>query len=46
MKTKTLGRTGIEVTQLGVGGYLGLLTDPDATPAQAEAAAVDAVPNR
>ena len=40
---KTLGRTGIEVTNLGVGGFLGLLLDPEATPAQREEAGVEAV---
>ena len=40
---KTLGRTGIEVTHLGVGGFLGLLLDPEATPAQCEEAGVEAV---
>lgn len=40
---KTLGRTGIEVTHLGVGGFLGLLLDPEATPAQREEAGVEAV---
>ena len=40
---KSLGRTGIEVSSLGVGGFLGLLLDPEATPAQCEAAGVEAV---
>ena len=43
LATKTLGRTGIEVTNLGVGGFLGLLLDPEATPAQCEEAGVEAV---
>ncbi len=40
---KTLGRTGLEVSSLGVGGFLGLLLDPEATPAQCEATGVEAV---
>ena len=40
---RILGRTGIEVTSLGVGGFLGLLLDPEATPAQCEEAGVEAV---
>ena len=43
LATKTLGRTGIEVTNLGVGGFLGLLLDPEATPAQCEEAGLEAV---
>ena len=40
---QTLGRTGTEVTNLGVGGFLGLLLEPEATPAQCEEAGVEAV---
>ena len=40
---RRLGRTGFEVTVVGVGGWLGILDDRDATAAQKEAAAVDAV---
>jgi aryl-alcohol dehydrogenase-like predicted oxidoreductase len=40
---RILGRTGYEVTVYGVGGWLGLLDDPQATKAQSEFAAIQAV---
>lgn len=40
---RRLGRTNYEVTVYGVGGWLGLLDDPLATPSQREAAAIAAV---
>jgi D-threo-aldose 1-dehydrogenase len=40
---RRLGRTGFEVTVLGVGGWLGMLDDPQATPAARSAAGVAAV---
>jgi D-threo-aldose 1-dehydrogenase len=40
---RRLGRTGLEVTVLGVGGWLGLLDDAQATPAARAAAGVAAV---
>ena len=40
---RRLGRTGYEVTVYGVGGWLGVLDDPRATPRQSEAAAIEAV---
>ena len=40
---RRLGRTGYEVSVLGVGGWLGLLDDPKAVPAFKEAAAIRAV---
>ena len=43
LPTRRLGRTGYEVTVLGVGGWLGLLDDPHATAAEKEEAAVAAV---
>lgn len=40
---RRLGRTAYEVTVYGVGGWLGVLDDPHATPRQSEAAAIEAV---
>jgi len=40
---RQLGRTGYEVSILGVGGWLGLLDDPQAEPALKESAAIKAV---
>jgi aryl-alcohol dehydrogenase-like predicted oxidoreductase len=40
---RTLGRTGFDVSALGVGGWLGRLEDPAAPPAAREAAAIAAV---
>lgn len=40
---RRLGRTEYEVTVYGVGGWLGVLDDPRATPRQSEAAAIEAV---
>jgi aryl-alcohol dehydrogenase-like predicted oxidoreductase len=40
---RQLGRTGIELTILGVGGWLGALDDPGATAAASEKAAVETV---
>ena len=41
--TRQLGRSGIAVTALGIGGYLGLLDDPDDPESAREAAAIEAV---
>lgn len=43
IERKMLGRTDISITALGVGGYLGLLEDPQAADGDCEAAAVAAV---
>lgn len=43
LPTRKLGNTGIELTEFGVGGFLGLLTEDGATKADCERAAVEAV---
>jgi hypothetical protein len=41
LRRRILGRTGVEVTELGVGGYIGALTDESASDAQRQDAAID-----
>jgi D-threo-aldose 1-dehydrogenase len=43
LRTTTLGRTGVCVTEIGVGGYIGNLTDTETTDAQRQEAAISAV---
>lgn len=43
LKRRPLGRTGVEVTELGVGGYIGALTDDSASDTQRQDAAIAAV---
>lgn len=40
---RRLGRTGYDVSVVGIGGWLGLLDDPDASRAAKESAAIEAV---
>ena len=43
MRRKPLARTGVEVSELGVGGYIGALTDDTASDTQRQDAAIAAV---
>lgn len=43
LSRRRLGRTGYEVTELSVGGWLGLLDDPQAPAVEKERAAIEAV---
>lgn len=43
LQTRPLGHTGVTVTELGVGGYIGNLTDDDASDTQCQDAAIAAV---
>ena len=43
LRHKILGHTGVEVTELGVGGYIGALTDESASDTQRQDAAIAAV---
>ena len=43
LRRKPLGHTGVEVTELGVGGYIGALTDVTASDTQRQDAAIAAV---
>lgn len=43
LRRKTLGHTGVEVTELGVGGYIGALTDESASDTQRQDTAIAAV---
>jgi aryl-alcohol dehydrogenase-like predicted oxidoreductase len=43
LQRKLLGGTGVEVTELGVGGYIGALTDDNASDAKRQDAAIAAV---
>lgn len=43
LPSRPLGRTGVDVTELGVGGYIGALTDEAASDSHRQAAAIAAV---
>ncbi len=43
LRSRTLGHTGVSVTELGVGGYIGALTDDSASDTQRQDAAIAAV---
>lgn len=43
LQSRALGRTGVDVTELGVGGFIGALTDETASDSHRQAAAVAAV---